>query len=75
MQKAAELWAWVRNQGQPTASNNSLDGDVILTAQVILQLNSFDEVIVVKTNVKHISLFTNEGIFVADLQKSLESVV
>jgi predicted nucleic acid-binding protein len=66
MRKAAELWACLRNQGQPTASNDSLDGDVILAAQVILQLNSFDEVIVVKTNVKHISLFTNEGIFVAD---------
>jgi predicted nucleic acid-binding protein len=66
MRKAAELWAWVRNQGKPTASNDSLDGDVILAPQLILQLNCFDEVIVVKTNLKHICRFANEGIFVAD---------
>jgi toxin FitB len=53
MRKAAELLAWVRNQGKPTASNESLDGDVILAAQAILQLKSFDQVIVVTTNLKH----------------------
>ncbi|MBE9054640.1 type II toxin-antitoxin system VapC family toxin [Sphaerospermopsis sp. LEGE 08334] len=73
--KAAELWAWVRNQGKPTASNDSLDGDVILAAQAILQLNSFDKVIVVTTNVKHISRFTSSGIFVADWQQTLDNVV
>lgn len=72
--KAAELWAWVRNQGQPTASNDSLDGDVILAAQAILQLNSFDKVIVVTTNVKHISRFTSSGIFVADWQQTLNVI-
>lgn len=74
MQKAAELWAWVRNQGQPTASNDSLDGDVILAAQAILQLRAFDEVSVVTTNYKHISRFKSEGIFVKDWQESLNNL-
>jgi toxin FitB len=75
MQKAAELWAWVRNQGKPTASNDSLDGDVILAAQAILQLPNFDEVVIVTTNLKHISRFESEGIFVADWQQTLDSMV
>jgi len=75
MRKAAELWAWVRNQGKPTASNDSLDGDVILAAQAILQLKSFDEMIVVTTNLKHISRFESEGIGVADWQQTLNDLV
>ena len=43
MQKAAELWAWTRNKGKPTASNDSLDGDVILVSQAIILLNNFDK--------------------------------
>ncbi|MCC5601370.1 type II toxin-antitoxin system VapC family toxin [Nostoc favosum] len=68
MRKAAELWASVRNQGKPTASNESLDSDIILAAQAILQLKSFDQVIVVTTNLKHISRFESEGICVVDWQ-------
>jgi toxin FitB len=75
MRKAAELWAWVRNQGKPTASNESLDGDVILAAQAILQLKSFDKVIVVTTNLKHISRFESEGICVVDWQQTLNELV
>jgi toxin FitB len=75
MRKAAELWAWVRNQGKPTASNKSLDGDVILAAQAILQLKSFDQVIVVTTNWKHISRFESEGICVVDWQQTLNELV
>lgn len=75
MRKAAELWAWVRNQGKPTASNDSLDGDVILAAQAILQLKSFDQVIVITTNLKHISRFESEGICVVDWQQILNELV
>lgn len=75
MRKAAELWAWVRNQGKPTASNDSLDGDVILAAQAILQLKSFDQVIVVTTNLKHISRFESEGIYILDWQQTFNELV
>ncbi|MEH2373471.1 type II toxin-antitoxin system VapC family toxin [Nostoc sp.] len=75
MQKAAELWAWVRNQGKPTASNDSLDGDVILASQAILQLKSFDQVIVMTINLKHISRFESEGICVVDWQQTLNELV
>jgi predicted nucleic acid-binding protein len=74
MQKAAELWASVRNQGKPTASNDSLDGDVILAAQAIVQLKNFNEVIVITTNLKHISRFESEGIYVADWYQTLNDV-
>lgn len=75
MRKAAKLWAWVRNQGKPTTTDDSLDGDVILAAQAILQLQSFDEVTVVTTNLKHISRFESEGIVVADWQQTLNNLV
>jgi predicted nucleic acid-binding protein len=71
MKKAAQLWAWIRNQGNPTASNDSLDGDVIFAAQAILQLKIFDNVTVVATNLKHISRFESEGISIADWQQTL----
>jgi predicted nucleic acid-binding protein len=74
MLKAAELWALVRKQGRPTASNDSLDGDVILAAMAILQIKNFDEVIVVTTNFKHISRFQTEGICVLDWQQALDDL-
>jgi predicted nucleic acid-binding protein len=73
MRKAAELWAWVRAKGQATAGNESLDGDVILAAQATLQTRNFDEVIVVTTNLKHISRFQCEGICVCGWQQALEN--
>ncbi|MEH2056930.1 MAG: hypothetical protein V7K97_12385 [Nostoc sp.] len=75
MRKAAELWAWVRNQSKPTASNESLDGDVILAAQAILQLKSFAQVIVMTTNLKHISPFESQGICVLDWLQTLNELV
>jgi predicted nucleic acid-binding protein len=74
MLKAAELWALVRKQGRPTASNDSLDGDVILAAMAILQIKNFDEVVVVTTNFKHISRFQTEGICVLDWQQALDDL-
>ncbi len=74
MRTAAELWASLRREGQPTASNDSLDGDVILAAQAILQLNNFDEVVVLTTNFNHISRFENKGIKVEDWQQVLDNL-
>ena len=74
MRTAAELWASVRREGQPIASNDSLDGDVILAAQAILQLNNFDEVVVLTTNFNHISRFESKGIKVEDWQQVLDNL-
>ncbi len=55
---AAELWAQVRRQGQPTAPNLALDGDVIFAApaQPLAQRES-EPVMVATTNVGHLSRF------------------
>lgn len=56
---AAKLWAQARQSGQATADPKSLDGDVILAAQALLQSQQGYEVIVATTNVKHISRFVD----------------
>jgi hypothetical protein len=66
MRLAAELWARARQRGQPTASDQSLDADVILAAQALL-LND-PNVIVATTNVAHISRFV-----AADLWQNIPS--
>ncbi len=58
MRRAAELWAEVRQTGQPTADPKALDGDVILSAQAILAVTDTTEVIIATTNVAHLSRFT-----------------
>jgi predicted nucleic acid-binding protein len=54
MHQAAELWAAARQHGVPTASSESLDGDVILAAQT----RSIDGVIIT-SNRKHLSWFVS----------------
>jgi predicted nucleic acid-binding protein len=53
MRRAAELWALIRQQGQPTAGDKTIDGDVILAAQA-LTIGSTN-VVVATTNVGHLS--------------------
>jgi predicted nucleic acid-binding protein len=55
MRQAAKLWAQARQQGQPTAGDKTIDGDMILVAQAItLQV---PEVVIATTNVGHLSRF------------------
>ncbi|MEG4234869.1 hypothetical protein QUA40_22615 [Microcoleus sp. Pol11C3] len=56
---ATQLWADSRRRGRPTAEPNSLDGDVILGAQAILEVNAGNEVVIATTNVGHLSQFVD----------------
>jgi predicted nucleic acid-binding protein len=49
---AARLWAMARRAGKPTASPDSLDGDVLLAAQA-----RSEDATIVTTNVRHFELF------------------
>jgi len=55
MLRAAEFWADARRDGQPTASNESLDADVILAGQVATMRSH--QAIVATTNPRHIGRF------------------
>lgn len=55
MRQAAVFWAQARRQGQPTAADQALDGDVILAGQA-MTLGAPD-VLVATTNVGHLSRF------------------
>ncbi len=53
--RATELWADVRRRGRPLADPAALDGDVILAATALELEATFDEVVVVTTNLRHLS--------------------
>ena len=57
MRKAAELWALARQQGQPTAGDNTINADMILAAQA-LTLGTL-AVVVATTNVGHLTRFVS----------------
>jgi predicted nucleic acid-binding protein len=60
MRLAAELWAKMRQEGQPTADAKALDGDVILAAQAIATAQTSNQDIVIATsNVGHLARLTN----------------
>src|SRR5207244_12016092 len=55
MRRAAELWAQARQQGQPTAADNTIDADMILAAQALML--GEPQVVIATTNVGHLSRF------------------
>lgn len=55
MRQAAVFWAQARQQGQPTANDKALDGDVIPAVQAPT-LGATD-VVIATTNVGHVSRF------------------
>lgn len=55
MRQAAVFWAQARQQGQPTADEKALDGDVILAAQAVTI--GVADVVIATTNVGHLSRF------------------
>jgi len=57
MRKAAELWAQARRSGTQTAHDHALDGDMILSAQALVEAESGDAMVVATTNVSHLGLF------------------
>ena len=60
---AAEFWAQARQQGQPTADDKSLDGDVILAAQAATISNQSEDVVIATTNVRHLTRFVQAKIW------------
>jgi predicted nucleic acid-binding protein len=64
MRLAAYFWAEARKQGQPTASDESLDADVILAAQAaILNEGTDDDIVIATTNPHHLSRFVDARIW------------
>jgi predicted nucleic acid-binding protein len=55
IRQAAVFWAQARQQGQPTADDKALDGDVILAAQAMTL--EVADVVIATTNVGHLSRF------------------
>jgi predicted nucleic acid-binding protein len=66
MRQAALFWAQARQQGQPTAGDKTIDGDIILVAQAVT-INVAD-VAIATTNVGHLSRFV-----AADLWQNIKT--
>lgn len=55
MRRAAELWAVARQTGQPTAGDNTIDGDMILVA--LAESLRDPTAVIATTNVGHLARF------------------
>lgn len=69
--QAGEIWAWLHKNGQATSYIKNIDVDVILAAQALSQKEYFDQVIILTQNLKHISRFSDFGIFTWDWKRAL----
>ena len=66
MRQAAVFWAQARQQGQPTAGDQTIDGDMILAAQAATL--GAPNVVIATTNVGHLAQFVP-----ADLWQNITS--
>ena len=57
LETAAGLWGQARRGGKPTASDDALDGDVLLAAQALSLGLATSDYLVATTNVGHLSRF------------------
>jgi hypothetical protein len=57
MELAAQLWANLRNEGLGSASDDSLDADVILAAQALTFIGKGDTLTIATGNAKHFRAF------------------
>lgn len=60
IRRAADLWAQARRQGQATAGEKSIDGDVILAAQALEYCSDADDWWVATENRRHLSRYLGE---------------
>jgi predicted nucleic acid-binding protein len=65
MRQAALFWAQARQQGQPTASDKTIDADMILAAQAMTLY--VPDVVIATTNIGHLSRFAS-----VDLWQNIE---
>ena len=61
MRQSAQLWAQARQQGQPTAGDKTIDGDMILVAQTMSL--AIPDVVIATTNVGHLSRFVESELW------------
>ncbi|BAY88363.1 MULTISPECIES: nuclease [unclassified Tolypothrix] len=67
MRQAAIFWAQARQQGQPTAGDKTIDGDIILVAQAVTL--AIPNIVIATTNVGHLSRFV-----AADLWRNIQTI-
>jgi 2-hydroxychromene-2-carboxylate isomerase len=68
MLKAADLWAYVRALGIPTAKPEHFDFDVILAAQAIIISAGVERVIIATQNVQHLMRFNTATVTATEWQ-------
>ena len=61
MREAARLWALARQQGQPTAGDKTIDGDMILAGQALML--GVPDFVIATTNVGHLSRFVSADLW------------
>jgi len=61
MREAARFWAQARQQGQPTAGDKTIDGDMILVAQAVTL--AVPDLVIATTNVGHLAKFATTDLW------------